>query len=51
MIRHSILIFPFHLLADPFGAAKIDLYEEVKCGQMTLRPLDKSSESKIEATL
>jgi len=37
--------------ADPFGAAKIDLYEEVKCGQMTLRPLDKSSESKIEATL
>jgi len=26
--------------ADPFGAAKVDIYEEVKCGQLSLRPLD-----------
>lgn len=26
--------------ADPFGAAKVEVYEEVKCGQISLRPLD-----------
>mmetsp|Transcript_2129 Transcript_2129/g.3226 ORF Transcript_2129/g.3226 Transcript_2129/m.3226 type:complete len:243 (-) Transcript_2129:97-825(-) len=35
--------------ADPFGAAKIDIYEEVKCGQLSLRPLIESSA--INATL
>lgn len=34
--------------ADPFGAAKVDIYEEVKCGQISLRPL---LESKIDAIL
>jgi len=39
----------FELIADPFGAAKIDIYEEVKCGQLSLRPLIESSA--INATL
>ena len=25
--------------ADPFGAARVDIYEEVKCGQLSLRPV------------
>ena len=33
-------MFHVFVLADPFGAAKVDIYEEVKCGQLSLRPLD-----------
>jgi len=29
--------------ADPFGAAKVDIFEEVKCGQVSLRPLSQGS--------
>lgn len=33
--------------ADPFGAAKIDIYEEVKCGQLSLRLLEESNASAV----
>jgi hypothetical protein len=37
----------FMSLADPFGAAKIDIYEEVKCGQLSLRLLEESNASAV----
>jgi len=33
--------------ADPFGAAKVDIYEEVKCGQISLRVLEESNSSAV----
>ena len=58
--KHEFLILIFtrcsltltihsELIADPFGAARIDIYEEVQCGQLSLRPLSESSA--INATL
>ena len=35
--------------ADPFGAAKVDIYDEVKVGQLSLRPLQQ--ESNVDAIL
>jgi len=40
----SGLFLNFHCtVADPFGAAKVDIYEDVKCGQLSLRPLSLDS--------
>lgn len=39
--------FFFVLPADPFGAAKLDIYEEVQCGQVSLRLVADSNKSAV----
>lgn len=47
LIINEPTFYFFVLPADPFGAAKLDIYEEVQCGQVSLRLVADSNKSAV----